>query len=314
MNAPNMLTTTKPLRTTAIASASILMILLTGCSHWPKPGSGGFAEHNAAPHYPIEVRTHYFVKNKKLNPVKKNTNNKNNYALNNSQGLRIDAQLCRNELDTLILQGAKICFPAAVHNATLRQHRIERELTGGLIHDASLNIQLQRFELNTLRQQVNTINPQGLAHTAKCIKPLLGAEQMAAQAQAEKNQHKHLLALLNSDNQFAIGSSALNPKYAARLAKASHSLKTLPHIQLVITGHTDEQGDEQINQPLALARAKEVAGFLNNLGILPNRISVDAVAATKPFSNAKGAEHRLVNRRVTVKFANTNSPAITLEH
>ena len=286
----------------------MLMMVLTGCSHWPKSGGGGFAEHNTAPHHPIEVGANYSVK------YKKSMRPKNSHALSSSQGLRIDAQLCSNELDTLILQGAKICFPAAVHNATLRQHRIERELTGGLMHDASLNIQIQRFELNRLRQQVNEINPEGLTHTAKCIKPLLGAEQIAAQAQAEKNQHQNLLELLNSDNQFATGSSALNPKYAARLAKASHSLKTLPHIQLVITGHTDEQGDEQINQPLALARAKEVAGFLNDLGILPNRISVDAVAATKPYSNAKGAEHRLVNRRVTVKFANTNSPAITVEH
>ncbi|WP_054113310.1 OmpA family protein [Marinagarivorans algicola] len=239
---------------------------------------------------------------------------KHNATVSASQGLRIDTHLCRNTLDTLILQGAKMCFPAAVHNTQLRQNRIERELAGGLIYDASLNIQIQHFELDLLRQQVNTINPSGHLNTARCIKPLLGADQMEAAAKKSKEKNQHLLKLLNTDNQFATNSSALNPKYAARLAKASQLLNQQPQINLIIKGHTDNIGDEQYNKNLALERAQAVAQFLHTMGIALNRLKVIAFAASQPYSHNKSAEHRLVNRRVDITLANADSSAITVQH
>ncbi len=346
-------------------------VMLGACSSWPSEGSGGFAEHNAAPYqaikisndhiphldhsYPIEVGTRdnhvdnhsnsnvnnkdeghlyfrdanerglhsnnhhtHYPHNNQYNLTDTNSHQyarqKHDSLVSSAQGLRIDTHLCRNTLDTLILQGAKMCFPAAVHNAQVRQNRIERELAGGLLYDASLNIQIQHFELNILRQQVNTINPIGHLNTAQCIKPLLGADQMEAVAQVAKEKNKQLLILLNTDNQFATNSSALNPKYAARLAKASQLLNQQPQINLIINGHTDNTGNDQHNKNLALERAKVVADFLHTMGIPLNRLKVLALAASQPYSHNKSAEHRLVNRRVDITLTNADSSAITVQH
>jgi len=91
---------------------SILLTVfgLSGCSSWPEIGHGGLGEH----HYELLSPT---MPNQPLGP---------------EHGLRFDLELTARHLDVLVIEGANICFPATVVQAKQRQHRIERELLGGL--------------------------------------------------------------------------------------------------------------------------------------------------------------------------------------
>ena len=124
-----------------------LTILATGCTHWPAHGQGGLAEHTAAPLYPIEVPA-------VVNPHHDNT-------LTVEQGLRLDSDNTRQQLDTLVLQGANICFPAAVYRLNLRQIRIERQLTGGLSADAAIDVLIRVSLLSLKPLNAKWINAKG---------------------------------------------------------------------------------------------------------------------------------------------------------
>lgn len=246
---------------------------LSACSLWPAHGKGGFAEHRVGPLYPTEA------------------NHKNpEQEMASLVNIRMDAEISRNHLDSLILAGASRCFPASVYTLKLRQSRIERELTGGLANDAAIHLLAQRKALSELREQVRLANS-----TCDC----------AIEQYPVATSHFQLLKaqqLLNIDNQFPVDSPALNPKYTQNIQKALSLLTPFNHIQFIITGHTDSQGTDARNWPLANERAKNVANFLIEQGVSFDAITVAAKATTEPLSLQQGDEHLLVNRRVTIQI------------
>lgn len=254
--------------TFAVATTS-----LCACSQWPDHGAGGFAEHQAAAIYPTEATT------------------QNSSSITDSRvRIRMDAEIARNHLDSLILAGATRCFPASVQTLKLRQTRIEREIAGGLAGDAAVHLIIQRDDLGILREQVRLANS-----TYTC----------AVNPHAAEPSHFQLVKaqqLLNIDNQFATDSPALNPKYTQNIRQALALLTPFNDIQFIITGHTDSEGTDARNWSLSNERAKAVANFLIEQGVGATAVSLYAKASTEPFSFAAGDEHNLVNRRVTIQI------------
>ncbi len=68
-----------------------------------------------------------------------------------------------------------------------------------------------------------------------------------------------------------------------------------PEAHIMITGHTDSQGDAESNKTLGMQRAEQVKHYLIKNGIDSIRISTQSMGETKPISD-DDAE----NRRVTV--------------
>jgi outer membrane protein OmpA-like peptidoglycan-associated protein len=63
---------------------------------------------------------------------------------------------------------------------------------------------------------------------------------------------------------FVTGSSELTPQSRATLDKVGQALKTdsLAQLDFIVEGHADPRGGDSLNQPLSLARAKSVRGYL----------------------------------------------------
>lgn len=259
-------------------AAITAIVLTTSCQQWPKQSHGGFAEHHIFPNYPIEV-----LNNQRKMPS----------LITQEHALRLDSDIARERLDSLILLGAKDCFPASIYRLNLRQNRIERELQGGLPGDASANLLVQRKELTQLRHQVKIVNNQDTCRMNS--------------VDISENQLNKLRDLLNSDNQFALNSDALNPKYTRRLLEAIALLKKAKNVFLHIEGHADRSGQIPTNRTLALARATNVANYLLSYGIARERIKVSASGSNSPYSRLNGAEHYLVNRRVTIQLTQPQS-------
>lgn len=252
----------------------LLTSCLAGCAGWQTEGRGGFAEHGHEPWYPIEFTDEH----DELGAT----------VLEKPVALRIDFDNARNQLDVLVLAGAKRCFPASVKTLTLRQHRVLRELEGGLLDDAALDLQSLRSGIARLRQQ--------MAYAA-----LNNSCAVPDTHYSMSNEYcRRAEVLLNSDNQFAFDSDALNPKYLANLQRAIASLK---HHQCVfiLTGHTDQLGAERYNLELSQKRAHAVKDALLEQGIDANDVITQGVATHLLYSQEHSAHHRLVNRRVTVQ-------------
>ncbi len=70
--------------------------------------------------------------------------------------------------------------------------------------------------------------------------------------------------------------------------------------KLVLTGHTDNTGSDELNLRLSRNRANEVKAKLRQTGIRPDRIVVVAKGETEPKASNDTSEGRRANRRVSV--------------
>lgn len=247
----------------------LLLIPLAGCTTWPEQHGGGMAELFPADLYPVESQG----------------------DLGPEQGLRMEWDLTNRKLDILILKGGELCFPATVVQAELNQKRIIRQLQGGLLYDAATDIVAQRQLLNRLDSRLKDATRYG-----KCTLPESDLEGLIDSS----NVTQELSRLLNQDNQFAVDSYQLNPKFIGHLATAAAKLKTMPQYSLLVTGHADDQGNTDYNFQLANARAKQVKRYLMIFGLDPNQVHLDSVGETEPLLKGTHPEIRLTNRRVTI--------------
>lgn len=287
---------------TQTISITVSALLLSSCSNFPEKGQGGMAEHNQ---YEQEfssgnVRTlDELMKHEGAYPVEPDR------ELRVEHGLRFDLELLQRHLDSLILQGAELCFPATVVQAKIREKRIVRELKGKLIYDASNDIIVQRTLLGRLEKQLNYVKNHNVCELPTTIQPITQKKP------GELAQQIH--ELLNSDNQFSVNSSEINPKYVLRLAKAAELLKMVANYKLKITGHTDNTGTDELNLKLSLDRAKQVKRYLQILGINQNRMEVDAIGPNAPLFDGQESHVRLVNRRVSIDIIEIHPSSILID-
>ena len=281
--------------------------LLAGCTAWPPQGHGGFAEHHrqlTRPEQPLSL----------------------------DSGPLFELELVRRHLDVLVLEGAELCFPATVTLAKQRQHRIARQLAGGLDGDAGNDLLVQRDQLARLERQLDYVKAQELCHLGPAVHrqrveapPALPTPTHSPTATAEHQPARlptaipdRIARLLNSDNQFSLDSAELNPKYIGRLAEAAQLLRHRARYHLQITGHADDIGAPAHNQQLSMARARQVGRYLKLFGIDESRLHYAASASREPLFDGQAAHVRLVNRRVEIRLVDEstrlgiNTPSTTV--
>ncbi|NAW84092.1 OmpA family protein [Vibrio sp. V43_P6S15P86] len=264
-----------------------LVVGMFGCSSfdYPDHGKGGLAEN----YQDISIENYQF------SPVMPDE------PLGPEHGLRFDWQLTKLHLDALIQEGARWCFPAAVVQALEKQNRIARELEGGLLLDAANDLVIQRLRLNQLEQQLDYVLSQTTCTPPDDIEAL----------RSDLNVVAEIYALLNIDNQFAVDSAEINPKYMGHLAEAAYILRDHPNLTLVVTGHADVTGSPDYNQKLAQARAEQVKRYLTVFGITSERVTTKSVGDSLPLYEGETPAVRLTNRRVSIEVISPNSDSDT---
>ncbi|MDV5051439.1 OmpA family protein [Vibrio sp. T13N] len=264
-----------------------LVVGMFGCSSfdYPDHGKGGLAEN----YQDISIENYQF------SPVMPDE------PLGPEHGLRFDWQLTKLHLDALIQEGARWCFPAAVVQALEKQSRIARELEGGLLLDAANDLVIQRRRLNQLEQQLDYVLSQTTCTPPDDIEAL----------RSDLNVVAEIYALLNIDNQFAVDSAEINPKYMGHLAEAAYILRDHPNLTLVVTGHADVTGAPDYNQKLAQVRAEQVKRYLTVFGITSERVTTKSVGDSLPLYEGETPAVRLTNRRVSIEVISPNSDSDT---
>jgi len=261
------------------------MPLLSGCTSWTEFGQGGAAEDNP----PTEVKTDAAV------------------VSYNPHELRQDLNHNQRHLDVLVMEGANQCFPASVHLAKLRENRIAREIAGELYEDAANNLIVQRLDLNRIEQKLDAVvtevscwssNAQHKSEEASVDKTVTSIDTTDLPA----TDTIRLFSLLNSDNQFALNSDQINPKYADNLSRACAILDSEPDLKLDVVGHSDASGKTDYNASLSSQRTMAVVKFLIDCNIDPARISPSFEGDTVPLYSGRSPAIDLVNRRVSIEL------------
>ena len=97
---------------------------------------------------------------------------------------------------------------------------------------------------------------------------------------------------------FAQSKAELLPESDAELNRLLIFLRDNLTIKIELEGHTDNQGDFNLNLALSKQRVEAVKAFLTSKGINAKRISGHGFGASRPVANNNREETRKLNRRV----------------
>jgi outer membrane protein OmpA-like peptidoglycan-associated protein len=80
----------------------------------------------------------------------------------------------------------------------------------------------------------------------------------------------------------------------------AQELRARPDVVVVVVGHTDSTGGEQVNRPLSARRAQAVVDFLVARGVSPGQLQAQGVGPDQPVADNGTVDGRRANRRSEV--------------
>ncbi|MFU9138106.1 OmpA family protein [Erwinia tasmaniensis] len=108
---------------------------------------------------------------------------------------------------------------------------------------------------------------------------------------------------LDSMSLFDSGKSALKAGSTKMLVNYLVGVKAKPGWLIVVSGHTDNTGSQQINQPLSLKRAEAVRNWMRDTGDVPEScFAVQGYGDSRPAAPNDTPEGRALNRRVEISL------------
>ena len=99
---------------------------------------------------------------------------------------------------------------------------------------------------------------------------------------------------------FDTNKSAIKPNFYSTLNKVSQVLAEDNKSAILVTGYTDNTGNDSINIPLSQARAQAVASYISSQGVSTTRINAQGQGAANPIADNSTPAGREQNRRVEI--------------
>ncbi|MBW2606766.1 MAG: OmpA family protein [Deltaproteobacteria bacterium] len=168
----------------------------------------------------------------------------------------------------------------------------------------------QRAEINALKKQTASLEDKSRKKRAEIER--LAAEKKfnklfgkvrnlfnANEAEVYK-QGSQLLIRLRAI-QFPVGKYVIMPENYALLSKAQRAIRIFGEPNVVIEGHTDSTGSDELNEHLSEKRAYSVGQYLIANRTLPaDKIVAVGYGSIRPLASNKTAKGRAVNRRIDI--------------
>ena len=120
-------------------------------------------------------------------------------------------------------------------------------------------------------------------------------ESASIQRQAET-----LAVTFKSDVLFDVGSSAIKPGGMTELNRVAQVLTQYPQTTILIAGHTDSTGAEDMNQRLSEQRALSVKNTLVGQGVDGMHMNTIGFGESKPIADNNTQAGQQLNRRVEI--------------
>lgn len=101
-----------------------------------------------------------------------------------------------------------------------------------------------------------------------------------------------------SSIEFESGTANLTASSQSTITEIASALKANEAVKLVVVGHTDSQGDDEMNMQLSLERATSVVTALVTEGVSANQLTSEGKGETEPIASNDTLDGRKLNRRV----------------
>jgi len=99
---------------------------------------------------------------------------------------------------------------------------------------------------------------------------------------------------------FAVNESSLSNAAQANLDDLANTLVKYDDTEVLIEGHTDADGSDDLNQNLSEARAKSVDRYLIQKGLKPSRMTTVGYGESQPIADNGSEQGKTQNRRVEI--------------
>ena len=128
--------------------------------------------------------------------------------------------------------------------------------------------------------------------------------------EAEVYKQRNQLVIRLKTMQFPVGTAIISPDNFTLLSKVQRAIQAFDGPSVVIEGHTDSTGGDEINQVLSKQRAEAVRAYLvANQTIRADKIDSRGYGPTRPLASNTTPEGRAINRRIDVVI----TPPVTPE-
>jgi OOP family OmpA-OmpF porin len=233
-------------------------------------------------------------------------------ARKNKAAINTPHWLAKAERD---LQNAKNVIAVDRHNETAIQPAVDRanasadyllavldatKQKGGDVSEAvATALVKQNRNIHDLRNRLKATSDTnasmvGMEQALDSARKAFSPDEAEVYRQGDK-----LLIRLKAIN-FVSGRSELPTDALPLLAKVKTVAAELNPSAVVVEGHTDSTGSEQVNEALSQERAQSVATYFENNGLDREKVEVMGFGYKKPLASNKTAEGRAQNRRVDV--------------
>ncbi len=185
----------------------------------------------------------------------------------------------------------------AALTSTRDQMKEERRNNAAATNDLRAINAAQNKDLQATVGQLEVEKQARLAAETK----LAGAMNDLKAIAAVKEETRGVVITLSGSVLFASGKYELLNTATTKLDQVAEALKAQDDDKrMVVEGHTDNRGSDQINQPLSLNRATAVRDYLVSRGVESAKISAVGMSSSRPITDNKTAEDRANNRRVEI--------------
>jgi outer membrane protein OmpA-like peptidoglycan-associated protein len=172
------------------------------------------------------------------------------------------------------------------------------------------NNKTQQVEIQKLEQQI--ANLEGQSFKERQEKERLLAEKQFNQklssiqdyfkpqeAEVYKKQNQVIIRL--KAMHFPVGQSVIMPENYGLLSKVQRAIRTFGEPEVIIGGHTDSTGSEDLNEHLSQKRADAVRQYFVANGTLPyEKIIAVGYGSMRPLASNATENGRAMNRRIDV--------------
>jgi outer membrane protein OmpA-like peptidoglycan-associated protein len=128
--------------------------------------------------------------------------------------------------------------------------------------------------------------------------------------EAEVYKQGNQLVIRLKSIQFPVGKDTIMPKNYETLSSVQSAIRTFGEPDVIIEGHTDSTGSDEVNEHLSQQRAEAVRQYLVANRTLPyDRIVALGYGSMRPLASNQTAEGRAINRRIDVIVRPSSQPA-----
>ena len=128
-------------------------------------------------------------------------------------------------------------------------------------------------------------------------------EQMAGTGvDVNRNPDGSVQLIMPGSITFDTNKSNIKPNFYGTLNKVAQTLAEDNKSAILVTGYTDNTGNDSINIPLSQARAQSVKNYLASQGVSSSRIDAQGLGSSNPIASNATAAGKEQNRRVEISI------------